>query len=72
MQTSPFDSEFNSASNDDTFIYRTYFAKNLCLYNPILLISRRKNLYKIFLKHVRWIKVSLFDAELNSGSNALV
>ena len=41
-------------------------------YNPILLVSRTKNLYKIFLKHVRWVKVSLLDAELNSKSNGLV
>jgi len=31
VQTSPFDSEFNSASNDNTFIHRTYFGKNVYL-----------------------------------------
>ncbi|CAF1451070.1 unnamed protein product [Adineta ricciae] len=45
MKTTPFDSKFNSASHDDTFIYGTNFGKKFLANTPIR-IFRIKELFE--------------------------
>jgi len=69
------DAELNSLSNAICLIHRTYLWVEVLWYNevplPLLTDSKKEPISYKSLEHVRWIKVCVSDAELNSLSNGI-